>query len=155
MEPNLLYKPPTIISVWSTLRQFTLLYSFQAKLMASLMTPRTDQAYITSDTAMAQIGTLSTPTHSLSAPSPATQTTPLMDSLTVLNSEPPGGHAVGGAKDGGVMSLSHVLSGLQGEGDLAEVLQEQPNLSHGECMCNTCTRSSLSSSFNVLLSLEG
>ena len=98
--------------------------------MASLITPPTDQAYVTGEAAMAQIGTLTASSHTSS---PAPQATPLIDSLTVLSSESAGGHVVGGAKDGGVVSLSHVLSGLQGEEDLAEVLQEQPNLSHGEC----------------------
>lgn len=51
----------------------------------------------------------------------------LLDSLAVLHSGAGGAHSVGGAREGAAMSLSHVLSGLQEEGDLVHVLQEQPN----------------------------
>ena len=55
-----------------------------------------------------------------------------LDSLSVLSAGTSGQHpVVGGARDN-TMSLSHVLSGLQEEGTLAEVLQEQPNLAHGK-----------------------
>lgn len=68
---------------------------------------------------------------------------PILDSLTVLNT---GSNATtrhqssnneasrdSSATTAAAMSLSHVLSGLQ-EGDLTEVLQDHPNLSHGDCM---------------------
>ena len=60
-----------------------------------------------------------------------------LDSLSVLSAgtsgavQHPGG-AGGGARDNSAaISLSHVLSGLQEEGALADVLQEQPSLAHG------------------------
>ena len=93
---------------------------------------------------MAQIGSQAT-SHALSSPSPAagtSQATPILDTLVYSNEATPSGHTagMGGAKDGAgaaggggtALSFSHVLSGLQGEaGDLAEVLQDQPNLTQG------------------------
>ena len=44
----------------------------------------------------------------------------------------PGGVGGGARDNAAAISLSHVLSGLQEEGALADVLQEQPGLAHGE-----------------------
>lgn len=102
--------------------------------MAALMTPQSDQAYaVTGDTPMAQIGTSPMPTtHGLpTPPGSLAQVPPLIDSLAVLNSKTQNA-AVGGAREGASMSLTQVLSGLQGEGELAEVLQDQPGLTQGE-----------------------
>ena len=58
---------------------------------------------------------------------------PLLDSLSVLSAGTSGESPIvgGGARDN-AMTLSHVLSGLQEEGALAEVLQEQPHLADGK-----------------------
>lgn len=61
-----------------------------------------------------------------------------LDSLSVLSAgtsgavQHPGGVGGGARDNAAAISLSHVLSGLQEEGALAEVLQEQPSLAHGE-----------------------
>lgn len=53
---------------------------------------------------------------------------PILNTLSILSSDRHPG-PVGGAR---AVSLTHMLSGLQEEGTLAEVLQDQSNLQQGE-----------------------
>lgn len=102
--------------------------------MSSIVTSPTDQVYVTG-------GAIPSTAHALPTPPPPPPPGSVMDPLPVLNThqhhhhqhQPPVGVAVGGAsRDNSAMTLSHVLSGLQEEGDLTGVLHQQPNLTHGE-----------------------